>query len=227
MKGRRIIYSDAELTWLEANMTMVISDYHAAFVTKFGRNDVSLANLHSLRKRKGWRTGRTGCFVKGQVAHNLGKKFAPGKGGRHPNARATQFKKGERSGVAIKLWKPIGTERVTIDGYVERKVNEGLPRKNRWKQVHRINWEAVNGPIPEGYALKCLDGDKANTDPSNWEAMPRGILARLNGGRFRSTISYDAAPDELKPLVMASAKLKHAVHERRKALPGHASGENA
>ncbi len=217
MKGRAIIYTDAEISWLEANQTMVISDYHAAYVAAFGRDDVSLVNLHSLRKRKGWKTGRTGCFVKGQTPINKGKKCAPGTGGRHPNARATQFKNGERSGVAAKLWKPVGTERVTCDGYIERKINNDMPLQARWKQVHRINWEAVNGPIPEGFVLKCLDGNHGNTDADNWEVVHRGVLARLNGGRFRKTLPYDAAPEELKPLVMASAKLKHAVHERRKA----------
>jgi hypothetical protein len=216
MIGRRIIYSGAEMAWLEANKAMVISDYRDAFVAEFRRDDVSLINLHSLRKRKGWKTGRTGHFAKGQSPMNKGKKCAPGTGGRHPNAQATQFKKGQRSGVAVKLWKPIGTERVTVDGYIERKVNNDMPIQARWKQVHRINWELVNGPIHEGFVLKCLDGNHGNTEADNWEAVHRGVLARLNGGRFRKTLPYDAAPEELKPLVMASAKLKHALHERLK-----------
>lgn len=46
MKGRAIPYSADEMAWLEANRLMVISDYHAAFVARFGRDDVSLINLH-------------------------------------------------------------------------------------------------------------------------------------------------------------------------------------
>lgn len=217
MKGRAIPYSVEEMAWLEENRAMVISDYHAAFVAEFGRQDVSLVNLHSLRKRKGWKTGRTGQFSKGQVAHNKGKKCPPGVGGRHPNARRTQFKKGERTGIAQKHYKPIGFERITEDGYRERKINDGPVFKDRWQLVQRIEWEAANGPIPEGYALKCLDGDRQNCDPSNWEPVPRGVLARLNGGRFRKTLPYDEAPDELKPMVMASAKLKHAISQRKDA----------
>ena len=90
MKGHPIRYSAEEWTWLEANRAMVISDYHRAFCEAFGRADVSAVNLHSLRKRKGWRTGRTGCFVKGQEPVNKGKPCAPGTGGRHPNAQRTQ-----------------------------------------------------------------------------------------------------------------------------------------
>ena len=44
MKGRQIRYSDEEMAWLEANRRMVISDYHAAFVATFERDDVSAVN---------------------------------------------------------------------------------------------------------------------------------------------------------------------------------------
>ncbi len=216
MKGRAIPYSAEELAWLEANRLMVIFDYHAAFVAHFGRDDVSPMNLHSLRKRKGWRTGRTGCFTKGQTSWNKGKPCSPGTGGRHPNARRTQFKKGERTGIAQKHYKPIGYERLTDDGYLERKVNDDRPFKDRWQLVQRIEWEAANGPIPDGHALKCLDGNKLNTDPSNWEPIPRGVLARLNGGRHKRRLAFDAAEPEVKPVLMAMAKLEHRASEARK-----------
>lgn len=192
-------------------------DLHASFVARFARPEISADNIKALCTRKGWKTGRDGCFVKGQTPLNKGKRCAEGKGGRHPNARRTQFKAGERTGIAARNYKPIGYERITEDGYRERKVNDDLPFKNRWKLVQRIEWEAANGPIPEGYALKCLDGDKLNCDPANWEPIPRGVLARLNGGRFRKTLPYDEAAPELKPLVMANAKLKHVTHEKRRA----------
>lgn len=215
MKGRAIPYSAEEMAWLENNRLFPISEYHAGFAAQFGRDDVSAVNLHSLRKRKGWKTGRTGCFEKGQDPHNKGVPCAPGTGGRHPNARATQFQKGQRTGIAQKHYKPIGYERVRVDGYRERKVNDDLPFKDRWQLVQRIEWEAVNGSIPVGYALKCLDGNKLNCSPDNWELVHRGVLVRLNGGRHRKTLPYDEAPQELKPAVMASAKIKHALHERR------------
>lgn len=211
MKGRPIRYSDAELAWLEEHRTMQIGWYHAAFVLRFGRYDVTEANLHSLRKRKGWRTGRTGQFVKGQPAMNKGVPCAPGRGGNHPNARRTQFSKGHRSGVAKKLYKPIGYERITDDGYRERKVNDDLPFHRRWRLVHLIEWEARNGPVPKGHALKCLDGDKLNCDPANWEAVPRAILPRLAGGnRHHRKLAYDDAAPEVRPAIMAVAKLQHA-----------------
>lgn len=217
-KGKSIPYSAEEMAWLEANRLLPIAEYHAAFLAEFGREDVSAVNLHSLRKRKGWRTGRTGCFEKGQEPHNKGKKCEPGRGGLHPNARKTQFRKGERKGAAVKLWKPIGTERISKDGYRERKVNNDLPLRARWRAIHLIKWEAANGPLPEGHCLKCLDGDKMNTEPSNWIAIPRALLPRLAGGnRYRKVLPFDAAAPEVKPAILALAKLEHAVRTKRRA----------
>lgn len=206
-RGRRIAYSDPQMAWLEANRSMAIGDYHGAFCAAFPDADVTAAHLHALRKRKGWRTGRTGRFAKGMTPANKGKLCPPGKGGRHPNARKTQFKKGHgRTGVAVTLYKPIGTERLSKDGYLERKINDGMPLQARWRAVHLVRWEEINGRLPKGHALKSLDGNKLNTDPSNWELVPRGLLPRLNNRHGRN---YDGAPAELKPTLMAVAKLEH------------------
>lgn len=205
MKGVRIKYSAAELAWLEANRTLVISDYHSEFCQRFQRVDVTAVQLHALRKHKGWRTGRTGCFAKGTTPHNKGKVCQPGYGGRHPNARATHFQKGALSGRAAEHLKPIGTERINKDGHRERKVSDQGSARQRWRQVHRMEWEAVNGPIPAGHVLKCL-GDKLNTDPSNWVLIPRAMLPRLNGHYGRD---YDNAPAELKPVIMTVTQLEH------------------
>lgn len=218
MKGHPIQYLRAEMKWLEANRLMVISEYHEAFVAKFGRTDVSAVNLHSLRKRKGWKTGRTGCFEKGSIPSNKGKRCPPGVGGRHPNAKRTQFKKGNL---------PHNTnflhhERVSKDGYIEISIDETNPHtgyERRYILKHRWLWEKANGPIPEGMALKCLDGNRMNVDPSNWEAVPRALLPRLNGGRHKKRIAYDAAPSDLKPTVMALAKIEQCMHERRPSPP--------
>lgn len=211
MRGKWISYSAEERAWLEANCTLPVSEYHAAFCAQFGRTDVAASNLHAFRKRHGWSTGRTGRFEKGQVPANKGKSMPY-----HPNSAATRFKKGGRTGRALERYKPIGTERVSKDGYRERKVHDGLPMQSRWQLVQRIEWEAVNGPVPDGHALKCLDGNKLNTDPSNWELLPRGVLARLNGGRHKRRLAYDDAQPETKPIVMAIAKLEHAAQELRR-----------
>lgn len=215
MKGVWIKYSAAEMAWLEANRTMPISDYHAAFNKLFGR-DVSAGNLHALRKRKGWKTGRTGQFAKGQAPANKGQRCPEGVGGRHPNAQRSQFKKGNRTGQANLNYQPIGTERMCKDGYLERKMHDGLPLQSRWRAVHLVEWEAINGPIPEGHCLKSIDGDRTNADPANWQLIPRALLPRLNGGRAKKHLAYDDAAPEVRPALLAIAKIDHRARELRR-----------
>jgi len=206
MKRRLIGWLDEELAWLEANRTRPRAELHSAFCLRFGRKDVSQETLRSLCKRKGWLTGRTGRFPPGSVPAIKGKRMPF-----NPNSAATQFRKGQRPHTA----KDVGHESIDKDGYVRVCVAEpnpytGAPTFMAFK--HRWLWEQKHGPVPEGCALKCLDGNKRNTDPANWEAVPRELLPRLNGRFGRG---YDAAPAEIKPVIMATAKLEYAARVLR------------
>lgn len=208
MRGRPITWSDAELAWIEEHRHMIRREAYAAFVERFNRTDVTLVNYISLCKRHGWSSGRTGRFEKGQISHNKGKK-----GVIYPGCEKGWFKPGVRRGVATKLYQPIGSERVGKSGYIERKVNDDLPPRRRWRAVHLIRWEGANGTVPEGHVLKCLDGDRTNTAPDNWVCVPRALLPRLAAGK--KGIAYDTAPAKLKPTLLAIARLEHAARERR------------
>ena len=213
MRGRRIPYSTAELAWIKAHRTWPRRQAHAAFCHRFERDDVSLKNFEALCLRRGWTTGRTG-FEPGQVPWN--------KGGKMPfnvnNAR-TRFKKGNPAPNA----KYPGHERLDKDGYILISVpgiNPYTGYERHYVRKHHHLWELRNGPVPEGWCLKCRDGDKTNTDPSNWIAIPRGMLPRLNGRYGRD---YDNAPPDLKPSIMATARLEHRAQEaqKRRAGGGH------
>lgn len=207
MKGRAIRYADDELDFIEKTSTLPRREAHAAFCALFGRTDVSLNNYKALCARMGWLTGRTGQFDAGHVPANKGKKMPF-----NENSARTRFKKGHRGGRAAENYKPIGTERLSKEGYMERKIHDGLPLQSRWRGVHMIEWEALNGPIPDGHCLKCIDGNKANTDPANWTCIPRAMLPRLIG---RHGIAYDDAPATLKPIIMAHAKLEQAIRLKK------------
>lgn len=200
MKGQWISYSAAELSWIKARKKWPRRQLHAKFCIKFDREDVTLSNFNALCLRKGWFTGRTGCYEPGSVPDNKGKKMPY-----NPNSAKTQFKKGH----SPKNTKFLGHERVSKDGYVEISVAETNPHtgyERRYVLKHRHLWELANGPLAEGICLKCLDGDKTNTDLSNWEAIPRAMLPRLNGRFGRG---YDDAAPELKPTILTIAKLEH------------------
>ncbi|WP_201271494.1 HNH endonuclease signature motif containing protein [Sinorhizobium medicae] len=152
-------------------------------------------------------TGRTGNFETGSLPHNKGKKMPY-----HPNSARTRFKKGQLPHNT----KYLGHERVSKDGYVEISVDEENPHtgfERRYVLKHRHLWEKQNGPVPDGMFLKCLDGNKQNTDPSNWELLPRATLPYLNGHRG---FDYEAAEPEVRPAIIAVAKLRHAVKAKAK-----------
>lgn len=209
MKGKPVRYSADELAWIEEHREMRLPDLHRFFVMFFDRSDVSADAIKALRTRKGWKTGRTGCFERGQASWNKGLHYTA------PGSEKGWFRKGERRGVAVKLYKPIGTERLSKDGYLERKIHDGMPLQSRWRAVHLVNWEAVNGPLPKGICLKCLDGERSNLAPDNWEAIPRALLPRLNGGKGRR-LAFDDAEPAIKPAIMAIAKLQHGARAARK-----------
>lgn len=207
MKGRHLHYLPEELAWIEARGDWPRARLHTAFCFMFDRTDVSQANLTALCKRRGWLTGRTGRFVPGQESHNKGRK-----GHCAPGSERGWFAKGGRP----HTWRGAGHESVDPkDGYIWIIVDETNPytgAATRRVLKHRWLWEQANGPVPKGHALKCLDGDRTNTRPSNWAAIPRAMLPRLNGRFGRD---YDAADPELKPTIMAIARLEHRAREIR------------
>lgn len=207
-KGRGMKYTPAEVDWLRDHCTLEIGDLHSQFIAAFPHHyNITVAKVVGMRKRYGLKTGRTGRFEQGHEPWTKGKKLPFNeRSARH------QFKKGQ----IPHTFKGSGYERIDgTTGYVVMIVDEKNPwtgAKTRPVQKHIWLWTQQNGPVPKGHVLKCLDGNRQNTDPSNWEAIPKGLLPRLNG---KSGRDYDRAPDDLKPAIMAVAKIEHAVRERR------------
>jgi hypothetical protein len=136
-----------------------------------------LASPAACRLRRGDHVGARFRFRKGHVPANKGLRrpgWAPGR------MRETQFKKGERRGFAVRLYKPIGTERLSKDGYLERKVNDGLPLQARWRAVHLLVWEAAHGPVPRGHAIAFKNGDKRDVRLDNLQCISRRALMARN-----------------------------------------------
>lgn len=187
------------------------SVYQHAAALGLKKSDAYLASDAACRLRRGDNVGAAYRFTRGHVPANKGlrgrKGWAPGR------MAATQFRPGQKG----TRWMPIGATRL-IGGYEYTKVSDvpKVPHTVNWKPTHVLRWTAVHGPVPEGHALKCVDGNRLNVAPDNWMLVPRGVLPLLNGGRHRTRLAYDEAPPELKPLVLKTAQLRHALHQKRK-----------
>ena len=135
------------------------------------------ADVSSGRIQRGQRLNPDGMFRKGQAPANKGLR-RPGWG--TERMKATQFKKGERHGVACERYVPIGTERVSEDGYRKRKISDGRPFNRRWRFVHLLVWEAAHGPVPKGHAVTFVNGNKQDVRLENLQLVTRAELMRRN-----------------------------------------------
>lgn len=126
-------------------------------------------------------------FKPGLVPWNKGVK---GSTGLHENCRRTQFQKG-RPAQESRNYAPIGSHRVSKDGYLERKVTDDHPvPARRWTAVHRLVWEAAHGPIPAGHIVRFKAGMKTTVleevTPDRLECITRGEHAKRNHPRSHS-----------------------------------------
>lgn len=99
--------------------------------------------------------GQGSRLPKGHEPWNKGMKGWKA-GGR---SAKTRFKKGHKP----QTWVPIGSERVTRDGILERKVTEHGGYNNKdWRPVHVLIWEEHHGPVPRGHLVVFTDRNRRN-----------------------------------------------------------------
>lgn len=136
--------------------------YSKANLIGLKKSDAYLSSPAACRLRRGDNVGAAYRFKKGQVPANKGLK-----GVTYEGCIATQFKKGHRGGRAQEIYQPIGAERISKDGYLQRKVNDDMPLQRRWKMVHVLIWEATHGQVPPRHIITFRDGNKRNFSLDN------------------------------------------------------------
>lgn len=120
-------------------------------------------------------------FRPGSKPWNTGLHYVAG--GR---SAETRFKKGCMSGAAQHNYVPIGSQRISKDGYLERKITDDptLYPARRWVAVHRLVWQAAHGPIPRGHVVTFRAGKRtaveAEITVDRLECISRGELAKRN-----------------------------------------------
>lgn len=104
-------------------------------------------------------------FKKGHSSWNKGKRF-PG------NINSGCFKKGH----SPHNHKPVGSERIDVDGYTLVKVAE----PNKWRLKHVVIWENENGPVPKTHSVLFLDQNKRNFSLDNLKLVSKAEVLFFN-----------------------------------------------
>ncbi|MPM21480.1 hypothetical protein SDC9_67924 [bioreactor metagenome] len=173
-------YGPEHVDWLRENIQGTrFKDLTRMFNERFGFC-IGVAAMISLCDRFGLHNGIDNRFnpsmVNGGIPYRFPKGHIPANKGKngisYPGMADTQFKKGHMP----KNWKPIGSETVRSDGYVWVKVEE----PNKWREKHRLIWEAANGAVPKDHVLLFADGNALNITLENLILISRAQLVRIN-----------------------------------------------
>ena len=167
------------------------------------------------RIQPGSQLGKATQFRKGQHPPNKGLRrpgWAPGQ------MAETQFKKGQRSGMAARNWKPVGTILTDSEGYLRIKVREaeygkeasGFGNTKVWPLYQRVVWASHHGPIPPGRVIVFKDGNRQNCAPENLESISRGELAKRNR-------MWNRFPRELAETIQLVGALKRKIRRLQDA----------
>ena len=164
-------YADEHKKFIEDNIKGIgTEELTKMFNNHFGLA-AGIASIRAFIKNNNLKSGLDCSFKTDHVPFNKGIKgiwFA--------GSEKAWFKKGQES---INR-REVGSERITIDGYTEVKVQE----PNKWQLKHRIVWAKNNGPIPKGYAVIFGDGDRQNTDIKNLILVSRAQLVTMNKNKL-------------------------------------------
>ena len=162
------------------------------FNAHFGTS-VTSEQMKTACTNRGLKNGRTGHFPKGHVPFVAGTKgFLKRNKGSFPKGHVPHNHR------------PVGSERITKDGYIEIKVAE----PNKFDLKHRVVWREHFGEIPDTHCLRFLDNDKTNCSIDNLLLIPRGANATVNIYN-----KADTGNRELNKAILLTETLKHEIRK--------------
>lgn len=169
------------------------------FNQKFNTN-ITSRTIKSYKANNKLNSGLTGKFRKGQTPHNKGKKMPKEV---YEKVKHTMFAKGN----VPPNHRPVGSERISKDGYIEVKVAE----PNKWRLKQRVVYEEAKGKIPEGCPMIFLDGNKRNFDIDNLRCITRSELLYLNCNGLNNS-------NEITETGILMARLDRAKNKKKQEL---------
>lgn len=153
-------YSEEQKKFIIDNNYGKYSKELADMFNKQFNTNITAKEIKSFRENHKLNSGLTGQFKKGQVSHNKGKKqieYMSKEG--IERTKATRFKKGN----IPQNYRPVGSERITKNGYIEVKVAD----PNKWETKNKVIYKKYFGDIPKGHKVIYADGNKLNNEPDN------------------------------------------------------------
>jgi hypothetical protein len=169
--------------------------YGMANKLKLKKTDQYLATLNSNRILT--ENQRNCCFKKGSTPPNKGKKHAEYMTPEQiEKTKKSRYKKGN---VPFNV-KYDGHERISVDGYVEIRISQGV-----YKLKHRELWIKQNGSIPEDCVVIFKDGNKQNIVIENLQLITRAENMLRN--------SIQQYPAELITTLKLVSKLKKTIKQ--------------
>lgn len=169
------------------------------FNQKFNTN-VTSRTIKSYKANNKLNSGLSGKFRKGQTPHNKGKKMPKEV---YEKVKHTMFANGN----VLPNHRPVGSERISKDGYIEVKVAE----PNKWRLKQRVVYEEAKGKIPEGCTIIFLDGNKRNFDIDNLRCITRSELLYLNCNGLNNS-------NEITETGILMARLDRAKNKKKQEL---------
>lgn len=128
------------------------------------------------------------AYKKGHVPWNKGIKYTP------PGGSMDIMQKDY----------PIGTIRITMEGYKKVKIRNG---KCGWEFYHREVWKNHHGEYPpDDMRVSFIDGNRQNCDISNLKLISIKELMARN--------SVNNLPDDLKNLIKLKGALTRKINEK-------------
>ena len=109
-----------------------------------------------------------------------------------------------------KIVHPIGYEFTDRFGLRHRKIGDARGKSKKaanWKRVEVIEWEAINGPLPDGYMLMTINKYLPRT-PSNQRAIEKEKLWATVIGAY--------LPPEARELLVLKRQIEQEAKKQRK-----------
>lgn len=170
------------------------------------------ARSMGLKKSAKFMAEESGRIKPGQSPWNKGVK---GSTGTQAGCLATQFRPG-RDPSEARNYRPIGSLRITKDGYLEQKVtdDQSVYPARRWVALHRLVWERENGQPPNGHivvfrpGMLTTDADLITVD--RLECITRSENMQRN--------TYHRYGKEVAQLIQLRGVITRKIREKEKEL---------